>query len=151
MNSPDLGNPSHLGHWNLKSPAITQVDLPMCIIHTIWGPFIIFLSWLFGPFQNARCWLWTESNPIFLYEKTSKAAEKKEYQCTIDFIKCSQCARNCALALCSCLLSSLDFYLKATMLVLPILVMNRLRRGQAIQGPSSGWTLRRSVLTFICL
>lgn len=138
---------------------VTEIFSPSCypsrLTHVYYPHYLRtiyhFLSWLFGPFQNVRCWLRTESNPIFLHEKTSKATTKKEYQRTIDFIKCSQRARNGALALCSYLLSSLDFYLKATMLVLPILVMNRLRSGQAIQGLSLGWTLRRSVLTFICL
>lgn len=150
MNSPDLGNPSHPGHWNLKSPAITQVDLPMCIIHTIWGPFIIFYHGSLVPFKMQD--VGYEQNLIqSSCMRRLPRQQKKKYQRTIDFIKCSQCARNGALALCSCLLPSLDVYLKATMLVLPILVMNRLRRGQATQGSSSGWTLRRSVLTFICL
>lgn len=119
----------------------------MCIIHTISELFLIFYHGSLVPaIQTARCWLWTESIPFTLW-RLSKATIKQYHQ-IIGFIKYyyKQCAKNGALALFSCIPLSSCLYLKATMLVLPVLTMNIVGSQQTIM-----WSLLKSVLTFICL
>lgn len=96
----------------------------MCIIHTI-SELFHFLSRLLVPaIQTTRCWLWTESIPFTLW-RFSKATIKQYHQIT-GFIKYyyKQCAKNGALALSSCIPLSSCLYLKAAVLVLPVLTMN---------------------------